>query len=303
MKNSPTAFLTTVFPLCENYLDDFFKSLVSQTDNDFDLIIVNDGFKKLPFFIAKYTALNIIEVISNNTPIQNRIAGLNYVLEKKYENLIFGDSDDYFAENRVEVSKSLLLNNDIVVNELILFNELNRTDSIFKDIKFSTQDLVEKNIFGLSNTAIKTTAIRDINLEPITDVVAYDWYLFSLLVFKGFTFKFTSETYSYYRQYELNTLGISFKLNEKNLYNLIRVKKMHLQALKKHYIEINNRKYYLIFEKEQKTLQELEGFLEKQEDTRDYLFIVNKHIDQLFSGWFSQLISIKKYKSLYESTN
>lgn len=303
MKKSSTAFLTTVFPSCENYLDEFLESLASQTDLDFDLIIINDGFKNLTNFTKRFTTLNTIEVISNNSPIQNRIIGLNYVLENNYQQLIFGDSDDYFAENRVAISKEYLSKNDIVVNDLTLFSQQEKTPKIFKNITFSKEDLVKKNMFGLSNTAIRTAILKDVNLNPQTKIIAYDWYMFSLLVFKGFTFKFTAKTISFYRQYHLNTLGISHELDKKNLQNLLLAKKLHLKELKKHYSEIDKSEYSLIFENELKIHLELEAFLEQDKQKIAYLLLVNKHIESLFSGWFSQLISLKKYNTLNESTN
>ena len=53
MKKSSTAFLTTVFPSCKQYLDDFFKSLSNQTDSDFDVIVINDCLEDFIFFIKK----------------------------------------------------------------------------------------------------------------------------------------------------------------------------------------------------------------------------------------------------------
>ena len=301
MKKSSTAFLTTVFPSCKQYLDDFFKSLSNQTDSDFDVIVINDCLEDFIFFIKKYKKLNIIEIKSSKSPIQNRIKGLNHILDDNYSNLIFGDSDDYFSENRVSVSKEILTKNDIAVNDLVLFDEKFKTESIFKDIKFLKHDLVHRNIFGLSNTAIRTKILKNLSLEPEVEIVAYDWYLFSLLVFNDFSFKFSSETNSFYRQYSSNTLGISFKLDENSLQNLVRIKKMHLLALKEYYSRINRSKYYAIFKDELKALLELEVSLLANETKIDYLSVVNKNITKIFNGWFSQLINLKQYKELHEN--
>jgi hypothetical protein len=301
MKKSSTAFLTTVFPSCKDYLDDFFKSLSNQIDSDFDVIVVNNCLEDFIFFIKKYKKLNIIEIKSNESPIQNRIKGLNYILDGNYSNLIFGDSDDYFSENRVSVSKEILTKNDIAVNDLVLFDEKFKIESIFKDIKFQKHDLIHRNIFGLSNTAIRTKILKNLSLEPEVEIVTYDWYLFSVLVFNNFSFKFSSETNSFYRQYASNTLGISFKLDENSLQNLVRIKKMHLIALKRYYSRINRSKYYTIFKDELNAILELEVFLLDNENTIDYLFVVNKNITKIFKGWFSQLISLKEYKELHEN--
>ena len=117
-----TAFLTTVFPQNEKFLKPFFNSLSAQTYKDFDLVIVNDNFKNLDYYKDLYSNLDIININSSNTPAKNREVGINYCIDHKYEVLIFGDSDDYFANNRVEKSLELLKNTDVLVHDLSLFD-------------------------------------------------------------------------------------------------------------------------------------------------------------------------------------
>lgn len=303
MKKSSTAFLTTVFPSCEKYLDEFLNALEKQNDKDFDVIVINDEFDNLEKYTKNYPSLNIIEVLSSKTPVQNRIKGLNFIQAEKYEYLFFGDSDDYFQNNRISVSKNLLQKNDIVVNDLVLFNETFQSNNIFNDIQFSKEDLIHENIFGLSNTAIKTNILNEIDLNPKSDIIAYDWYLFSLLVFKATKFEFTSKTKSFYRQYELNTIGLSFKLDEKSLEKSVQIKNLHLRALKKYYLENNKPKYYTIFENELNKLEELKVFLKTKKNKNNYIAVVNKNINEIFKAWYSQLISLEKYNSLNENRN
>ena len=47
-----------------------------------------------------------------------RANGLTHLKNLGYANVIFGDADDSFAPNRVEVSKNLLQVHDLVVNEI-----------------------------------------------------------------------------------------------------------------------------------------------------------------------------------------
>ena len=86
----------------------------------------------------------------------------------------------------------------------------------------------DKNIFGLSNTAIK---LEDIKKFIIPDtLIAVDWYIFSLLLIKGNKAVFTNETVSYYRQYEQNTVGLK-NLDEKSFLKALEVKQKHYKAL------------------------------------------------------------------------
>ena len=229
------AFLTTVFEANKDFLFDFFTSLKNQTYNKFDLIIVNDGydgFHEIKLVFSKY--INIIELKYSNTPIKNREYGINYCIENNYEIIIFGDSDDYFENNRVDKSISLLNKYDIVVNELNLFYENGFTVEKYFSKRIKNNDLIkfefviDKNIFGLSNTAIKLNDIRNLSLPD--NLIAVDWYIFSLLLMNGKKAVFTNETVSYYRQHEQNIIGLK-KHDRNSLNKVVKVKHNHYKAL------------------------------------------------------------------------
>ena len=161
------AFLTTIFPMNKKYLYDFFNSLQEQTYQKFDVIVVNDDYKNFEQIKSAYSQnLNIIELQYSNTPAKNREYGINYCIDNNYDILIFGDSDDYFAKNRVEKSIEFLKESDIVVNDLSLFNENFIYEEKYLSHRIRNLQLIdfefikEKNIFGLSNTAIKLNDLK-----------------------------------------------------------------------------------------------------------------------------------------------
>lgn len=206
------AFLTTIFPVDEVFLINFFDSLSRQTVKKFDVIVINDGYLNFEKIKIVYETLNIIEIKFSDTPSKNRQYGINYCIDNKYDVLIFGDSDDYFASNRVELSLQLLEESDIVVNDVSLFDE----NGIYEDKYFSHRldnlDVVDvafiedKNIFGLTNTAIKLESIFKVVFDD--KIIAVDWYFFKILLKQGLKAVFTNETVTYYRQYENNIIGL-----------------------------------------------------------------------------------------------
>ena len=210
--NKKIAFLTTIFPMSEDYLVNFFDSLQKQTFKNFDIVIVNDGYTNFEKFRKKYHDLNIVELPYSDTISKNREYGINYVIEQKYDILVFGDSDDYFSNNRVEKSIELLMQYDIVVNDLSLFEH----NSIYCEKYISNRiqnytvinyDFIkDKNIFGLSNTALNVKILGKITFDK--DLVAVDWFLYKKLLRSGHQAIFTNETETYYRQYEDNTIGL-----------------------------------------------------------------------------------------------
>ena len=223
MRFNKIAFLTTIFPTPKKFLYKFLDSLQNQTYKNFDLIIVNDGYKSFNKIKKKFIdSINIIEIKSSNTPAKNREIGINYCIKSKYDILIFGDSDDWFENNRIEVSLKYLIDNDIVVNDLSLFNE----DGIYEEKYISNRvnnlEIIEqnfisdKNIFGMSNTAIKLKDVSHVNFED--NLVAVDWYFFKFLLNDGLKAIFTNETISFYRQHKNNTIGLNIIDNEYRLW-------------------------------------------------------------------------------------
>ena len=213
LKLNKVSFLTTVFPKNENFLTEFFNSLKNQTYKNFDVIVINDGYDNFENIKKKYKkVLNIIEVKYSNLPKKNKEYGINYCIENKYNILIFGDSDDYFGNNRIEKSIDLLERYDIVVNDLALFDQKGIIVEKYFSNRLKNLDLVsydfikDKNVFGLSNTAIKLENISKVNFDNCKEIV--DWYFFKKLLKQGLKAVFTNEIISYYRQHQNNVIGL-----------------------------------------------------------------------------------------------
>ena len=206
------AFLTTIFPMKKQFLIDFFNSLNNQTCDNFDVVVANDGYSNFNEIKLKYGKLNIVELECSNTPAKNREYGINYCIERKYDILIFGDSDDYFSNNRVELALEALNSNDIVVNDVSLFDNNGTYEDMYisnrleNDSKVNFNYIKNKNIFGLSNTALKINILSKVSFDK--DLVAVDWYLYKGLLKNGCKAIFTNKAITYYRQHKDNTVGL-----------------------------------------------------------------------------------------------
>ena len=228
------AFLTTVFPMKEDYLYDFFNSLNRQTFKDFDVVVVNDNYKNFSKVKEEFSDLNIKEIEYSGTPLRNKEHGINFILDNNYDIVIFGDSDDYFSFNRIEVIIEKLIHYDIIVNDLSIFNE----NGIYEKKYFSHRirnnteikiDFVkDKNIFGMSNTALRVKSLSNFIYD--SELIALDWYIFSLALLKSGVALFTNETQTFYRQYNENTVGIG-KLTKKLIFTGIAVKLKQYELL------------------------------------------------------------------------
>lgn len=236
-------FLSVVFPSIERYFDDFFKSLEVQTFKDFDVLIINDGLKGFEAYKKRFSGLKIVEIEFTETPARIREFGIKQALRRGYNAIVFGDADDYFAKNRVEVSKTLLKRFDIVVNDIELVNENGeqiKKGYLSRRIKdkeaLGIQHIRDRNFMGLSNTAVRSELLA--GLEIKRELIAVDWFIFSVLLLKGSKAVFTSETETFYRQHGGNTIGLD-SMDNKKLKNAIKAKLLHFREMAKYYPEYN----------------------------------------------------------------
>lgn len=229
------ALFTVFYPGAEGFVDDFVESVSNQTYKDFDLLIVNDGYKDRDLQNI-YTQLSIIEIQGNNTISGNRAVGINYAIQHKYETLLLCDVDDYMTPNRVEESIKALKDVDVVVNDLDIV-DANRNlifkdyfqKTINKDTVLDLDFLKDKNVFGFSNTALRVSKLKEVEFP--SDLRIVDWYYFTCLLNEGLSARFIPESLTEYRQHTGNMIGISFFTLD-GFKNLIQLKKKHYSYLK-----------------------------------------------------------------------
>jgi hypothetical protein len=235
-----TGVLAVIFPMDIAYIYQYFDSLCAQSYTDFDVIVINDGYVNLESILRKYASLKISVQNYTNTPAKIREFGINYMIMNNYEVLIFTDVDDYIADNRVERVLSKLNNCDIVVNDLTLFNDAGIlhenyiSNRLANNTHIDIEYIRQKNLFGLSNSAVKITNLHPFSI-PETITVA-DWYIFSYLLTLGMVAIFTTETNSFYRRHGSNQVEIGNYSNEALLTNL-QIKKTHYYYMKNVAIE------------------------------------------------------------------
>lgn len=301
---SKTVFLTTIFPASEKYLDDFFVSLQNQNYKDFDILVVNDGIYKFNSYIKRYYDLNIIEIISEQSPAKNREAGIKKALQLGYQYIIFGDSDDYFSKNRVKNSLNALRENVLVVNDLVLFNNEDKIEGFLskciKTTDYQLEQIYNSNVFGFSNIAIQSKII-DPSFYFDEDLIAVDWYFITIILLnQKCKMQFLSDVQTYYRQHDSNTIGMSRQLNKQKLDLGIKVKDLHYSALIKYCAIKELKKTGLLFKNKLDKVRKLRNKLSTPSFIINYIQIINFNMDNIFTGWWSEILTLEDYNK-YEN--
>lgn len=226
------AFFTVVYPAVEPFLADFFASLQRQTYPHFTVVVFNDGITRHDFV---YDGLDIDVVDCSGSPASIRQQGIEYLIANNYTYVVFGDSDDYFAPERVDNSLTLLQRYDVVVNDVTL---VDRNGQLLHADYFSSRIghlevidrgfVADRNVFGLSNTAARISCMQGVDCPE--ELVAADWYLFSRALLNGGKAVFSTEGCTFYRQHGSNIAGFQ-QLTPARALAGVRCKFLHYTAL------------------------------------------------------------------------
>jgi glycosyltransferase involved in cell wall biosynthesis len=227
---SKFVFGTVVHPQVLVFFPEFIHSLKKQTDQQFHLLIINDGCNKEDLYME---GLEFSIVPGGGSITENRETMLKAALEKEFDWIIFGDSDDYFDKNRIAVVKAFAQKYDLISNEIIPLERDHLLSAQFQKAlgdfsEINTVFIRDKNLFGFSNAACKLEYLK-VNKIP-AEIIAVDWYLFAKAIQSGAKACFTAKTNTYYRQWQGNIIGMN-KDTVKQIKTGIKAKYFHYKNM------------------------------------------------------------------------
>jgi glycosyltransferase involved in cell wall biosynthesis len=232
-----TIFFSVAYPGVKEYLPGFMESLCGQTDKDFTLFLINDSLINANEILDQFNKRIKFEIRNaQGTPAELRKIGIEWCLSEGAEIIVFGDSDDYFEENRIKVSKQALIDHHIVFNELTLVGEDISNPVSWLNKRFddgdaiSLEHLLTANCMGLSNTAIKTKIIPSNFSDIPGDIMAFDWAFFSMCLLSGVKAVYSQKTRTYYRQHENNIASLILQSEERTLKG-VQIKRNHYRFM------------------------------------------------------------------------
>jgi hypothetical protein len=200
------AVCTTIYPGVERYLNEWYASILTQTDVDFDLWIGLDSLHPVDVEAAVGSAVEAdwMQAAVGSTPADVRQQTLAHVVER-YAAVVFVDADDVLLESRVEAARAQLEHADVGGCGMRLVQE----DGSDLGVSFAVplgvrvpELLPRLNAFGLSNSAYRTDVLASCLPIP-TGTAIVDWYLSTRAWLAGATFHFDQAARMLYRQHSV----------------------------------------------------------------------------------------------------
>ncbi|MCQ1539547.1 hypothetical protein FTO68_11220 [Methanocalculus taiwanensis] len=211
MNSNLVAVFSTVYPEGTQYLSDWYKSILAQTDGNFDIwigcdrISVSDAVKGMG---GTLTATWILKE-ENESAIHLRERMVREIV-KDYSMVIFVDSDDILMPTRVEAAKEALQSNDFYGCSMTLIDECgaNLNRHFHPPEYYDVFDLmVRTNIYGLSNTAYRTDVLEKCLPFP-ENCILLDWFIATKALNNSAVPYFDEQVRMLYRQHSLNTARV-----------------------------------------------------------------------------------------------
>jgi hypothetical protein len=211
MHTNTIAVFTTVYPEGKKYLPDFFRSLSTQTDQDFDLWIGLDRLHsdELEDYIHPEPAVTLIERKKDESNISLRQNAIEKIT-KKYEGVIFVDSDDILAPSRVAAARSSLENYEVYGCAMKIIDEDGSDLGISFHLPsgYHIKSLLPRfNVFGMSNTCYSTETLKKCLPFP-SDCVLLDWFVATRAWARDSSMVFDPVQRMSYRQHSANTARV-----------------------------------------------------------------------------------------------
>lgn len=212
----------------EDYIEEQILSVLNQTDNNWHLVIRDDGSTDKTLQIEKRIAKKypeFITVLENKTnihgPKSNFLELTRYALKEKYEYIMFCDQDDFWKKDKIKHTFELMCKNEInkqvpvlvhtdleVVDEKL--NTLGKSFFQYRALNSKVKDinhlLVQNNVTGCTMMVNRSLVLKAFKNENLEKMAMHDWW-FTLVASVYGKIAFLNESTIKYRQHGGNVVG------------------------------------------------------------------------------------------------
>jgi glycosyltransferase involved in cell wall biosynthesis len=281
----------------ENYIQTLLESLLSQSINQWNLIVRDDSstdstLELIRTFKLHNQAVQNIQILSSDKRegINENFSRLLYQSNSEY--IMFADQDDYWLPQKIDITLKKMVELELIYGKntpLLVHTDLTVVNSDLEVISNSFakfQNIPHQNVTSLSrllvhNTVTGCTMMINSSLKKLIDLipleaVMYDWWI--ALVAKSFG--------------RIAYIPCSTILYRQHLYNNIGARKWGGTYIVNRIKNIDSvLGYYL------KTIQQAEAFIniyQKQLDKPKYEIIFN-YVDLRNKSFFFKRVNLIKY--------
>ena len=207
------AVYTTIYPGVEAYLGDWFRSVESQTDREFDLWIGVNGMdvSRAAHLVPGAARLRTTWVAgaAADRPAVTRQEALSRIIDA-YDVVVLVDSDDVLHDSRVAAARALVATCDLAGCALRIVDAAGRDLGVTFGLEpeaVAADILPRQNVFGLSNSVYRSSVLRRCLPLP-TDTLLIDWFLATRAWLLGARLDFDRSVQMDYRQHGRNTARV-----------------------------------------------------------------------------------------------
>jgi hypothetical protein len=211
MSANRLAVHTTIYPGSERFLSEWYDSVLSQTDQRFDLWIGLDALTPahVEAAVGRRIEAQWVDSRPGDTPADVRQHAFD-ALVVRYDAIVFVDADDVLEPTRVAAARDALSACDVSGCALCL------TDAAGTDLGISfgaphgadlARLLPRYNVFGLSNSAYRSATLAKCLPVP-SGCVLIDWLLASRACASGATLGFDDVPRMRYRRHDNNCVPV-----------------------------------------------------------------------------------------------
>jgi hypothetical protein len=204
------------------------------------VMAVEQGFDVASMLPPRPTnvALDLRPATRATTPAGLRRLMIDAVRESNSEIAVFCDFDDRLAPAALDLHAGALASADMSYGEMRIVDEVGRPlggnfprASSMPDQLDKVDPLLSRNFMGFSNTAVRCNALSA-SLAIPDDLVAADWWFFTMLLATGRRGGRTASAVADYRTYSQNVLGA-------NASNSIEVLRKRAEIAQRHYAAVS----------------------------------------------------------------